>query len=116
MRTLLIAAAAFVLGGAVASAAEPGWKVFATGSDTNSYAGFANASADAPPSTALAVRATSSPGKSVKVSIVLSCNGDKRVPSGTLVVAWTSFFQKCSLNAAATTDYGGRLRVALLRR
>jgi hypothetical protein len=90
--------------------------VFATGSDTSQYGAYANASADAPHSEALAVGATSSAGKTVKVSVFLSCQADTRVPSGKLVVLSTAVFQKCSISGSADTDYSGRVTVQLLRR
>jgi hypothetical protein len=96
--------------------AAGGWHVFASGKGTGSYRAFAKASADVSRSHALAVRATSSPGKPVKMSISLNCEVDARVTSGTIVIAATSLFTRCMLAAEARTEYSGPLKVELLWR
>jgi hypothetical protein len=68
-RSVFATALAFVLGSvATALASSSAWRVFATGTDTSQYGAYASASADAPRSQALGIRATSSPGRSIKVT------------------------------------------------
>ncbi|HEY7604645.1 MAG TPA: hypothetical protein VH760_10320 [Gaiellaceae bacterium] len=114
---VLVGLVSFVVGSAVtAGAAVRPWRVFATGSDTGAYVAFANASADAPRSHAYAYRATSSPGKLVKLNVTMICSGDVQVRSGTVVAAVPFLFSKCNLSGSATTDYPGRVKIELLRR
>lgn len=99
-----------------AAASSNAWRVFATGTDSSTYGAFTNASADAPGSHALAIRATSSPGKTIKVSMFITCQAEATVKSGAILVATTYAFQKCSLNGSANTDYSSRVKIELLRR
>ncbi len=117
MKLTLVALLAFALGsGLSAVAATPSWQVFASGTDSGTYGGFANAAADAGRSHAVAIRATSTPGKSIKLSVIMNCQGDLRVASGALVAVWVSLFTNCRLNGFASTDYAGRVKIELLRR
>lgn len=117
-RISVLVAAAFVLGGSTVALAgrAAGWRVFATGTANGQYGSFVSASADTPHANALAVRATSTAGKLVEVTAYVSCQFDVTVPSGLLIVFATPRFAKCSVNGNANTNYGGRVRVELLRR
>ncbi len=119
MKHVVVAAVIAAAASAAATAATaeaPPWKVFARGTDTSDYYASASANADAPRSQALAVRAVSSNGLSVKVSFSLLCFGEASVPSGKVLVASVAVSKKCSLAGYGSQDGGGTVRVELLRR
>jgi hypothetical protein len=117
IRRATVIAVSFALGiGTTALASSSIWRVIATGNDTSDYGAYASASADVRPSQALAVRAMSSPGKLIKTTFYLICQGDRTLSSGQILVASVATATKCSLSGSASTDYTGRVRVELLRR
>lgn len=112
----LVAVVAFVAGAmATAGMTATGWRIFATSSDSATYGVFVSANATTQHPQALGVRVTGDSTSPFEVRWFASCQGTRRVRSGTVVRISVPLASSCSVQGTASGD-SGKLRLDLLRR